>query len=62
MPYLERPAIDQTLRFIASLPAGTAVVFDYSVPPESLGLMNRLIVRTMAKRVGVAVRDDHLRQ
>jgi methyltransferase (TIGR00027 family) len=51
VPYLERPAIDQTLRFIASLPAGTAVVFDYSVPPESLGLMNRLIVRTMAKRV-----------
>jgi methyltransferase (TIGR00027 family) len=51
VPYLERPAIDQTLHFIASRPAGTAVVFDYSVPPESLGLMNRLIVRTIAKRV-----------
>ncbi|MEA2162027.1 MAG: hypothetical protein QOK37_154 [Thermoanaerobaculia bacterium] len=51
VPYLERPAIDQTLRFIAALPSRTAVVFDYSVPPESMGLMNRIIVRTMAKRV-----------
>lgn len=51
VPYLERAAIDQTLSFIASLPARTAVVFDYSVPPESMGLMNRMIVRTMANRV-----------
>ena len=51
VPYLERPAIDQTLSFIASLPPLTAVVFDYSVPPESLGWMSRLIVGRMAKRV-----------
>jgi methyltransferase (TIGR00027 family) len=51
VPYLERPAIDQTLSFIASLPSGTAVVFDYSVPPESLPWMSRLVVHRMAKRV-----------
>jgi len=54
VPYLERPAIDQTLSFIASLPVGTAVVFDYSVPPESLPWMSRLVVRRMAKRVAAA--------
>ncbi|HEX3070708.1 MAG TPA: SAM-dependent methyltransferase [Thermoanaerobaculia bacterium] len=54
VPYLERPAIDQTLAFIASLPAGTAVVFDYSVPPESLPWMSRLVVHRMAKRVAAA--------
>jgi methyltransferase (TIGR00027 family) len=54
VPYLERAAIDQTLSFIASLPAGTAVVFDYSVPPESLPWMSRLVVHRMAKRVAAA--------
>jgi methyltransferase (TIGR00027 family) len=51
VPYLERPAIDATFRFIASLPAKTALVFDYAVPPESLSWMSRLIVNEMAKRV-----------
>ena len=54
VPYLERPAIDQTLSFIASLPAGTAVVFDYSVPPESLSWISRLVFHKMAKRVAAA--------
>jgi methyltransferase (TIGR00027 family) len=51
VPYLERPAIDQTLSFIASLPSGTAVVFDYTVPPETLGWISRRIVLKMAERV-----------
>lgn len=51
VPYLERPAIDATFRFIASLPTKTALVFDYSVPPESLSWTSRLIVNEMAKRV-----------
>jgi methyltransferase (TIGR00027 family) len=51
VPYLERPAIDATFRFIASLPKKTALVFDYSVPPESLSWTSRLIVNEMAKRV-----------
>jgi len=51
VPYLERPAIDATFRFIASLPKKTALVFDYAVPPESLSWTSRLIVNEMAKRV-----------
>jgi len=51
VPYLERPAIDQTLSFIASLPRGTGVVFDYTVPPETLGMTSRVVFYAMAKRV-----------
>jgi methyltransferase (TIGR00027 family) len=51
VPYLERAAIDATFRFIASLPAKSAVAFDYAVPPESLGWAARLIFWRMAKRV-----------
>jgi len=51
VPYLERPAIDATFRFIASLPKKTALVFDYAVPPESLSWMSRLIFNEIAKRV-----------
>lgn len=51
VPYLERPAIDQTFGFIASLPPGTAVVFDYAVPVSMLGWMGRLVFRIMANRV-----------
>jgi len=51
VPYLERPAIDATFRFIASLPGKSAVAFDYAVPPESLGWTARLIFWQIAKRV-----------
>jgi methyltransferase (TIGR00027 family) len=51
VPYLERPDIDATFSFIAALPAGSAVVFDYAVPPETLSWMGRLIYKRMAKRV-----------
>jgi methyltransferase (TIGR00027 family) len=51
VPYLERPAIDATFRVIAALPQGTAVVFDYAVPPEMLSWTGRLIYGQMAKRV-----------
>lgn len=36
VPYLTGPAIFSTLGFIAGLPGGAHVVFDYSDPPESL--------------------------
>jgi methyltransferase (TIGR00027 family) len=51
VPYLERPDIDATFGFIASLPEGSAVVFDYAVPPETLSWTGRMIYRRMAKRV-----------
>jgi methyltransferase (TIGR00027 family) len=36
VPYLTASAMWGTLEFIASLPGGTQVVFDYANPPESL--------------------------
>jgi methyltransferase (TIGR00027 family) len=51
VPYLERPEIEETFRFIAGLPKGSAVAFDYAVPPETLSWAGRLIYRRMAKRV-----------
>jgi methyltransferase (TIGR00027 family) len=49
--YLEMPAIDATLQAVASLPAGTAIVFDYGVPPESLEGRSRAAVEWMRERV-----------
>lgn len=34
--YLTEPAFRQTLQFVTALPAGSAIVFDYSVPAASL--------------------------
>jgi methyltransferase (TIGR00027 family) len=51
VPYLERPEIDATFRYIASLPKGSGVAFDYAVPPETLSWTGRMIYRRMAKRV-----------
>jgi methyltransferase (TIGR00027 family) len=48
--YLERDAIDATLRFIASV-HDTSVVFDYAVPPSQLGLAARIAVKALANRV-----------
>jgi methyltransferase (TIGR00027 family) len=36
-PYLTKEAIWETLGFIASLPRGAHVIFDYTNPPEALG-------------------------
>lgn len=36
VPYLREEAIFSTLRFIANLPGGAHVVFDYSDPPDTL--------------------------
>lgn len=42
VPYLTKPAVWSTLGFIASLPNGAHVVFDYSDPPASLSPEARL--------------------
>jgi methyltransferase (TIGR00027 family) len=44
VPYLDRQAIVATLRVIASLPRGTAVVFDYGATFASLGWFSRFVV------------------
>ncbi len=52
--YLSRAAIMGTLGFVARLPRGSGVVFDYAVPPASLGLLRRLAVRALMQRVAAA--------
>ena len=49
--YLTEEAFWTTLRFIASLPAGSGVVFDYVVTPESLGLVDRIGLKALMRRV-----------
>lgn len=49
--YLTPEAVDRTLAFIASLPKGSGVVFDYAVPRESLNWIGRFVFDRMAARV-----------
>jgi methyltransferase (TIGR00027 family) len=52
VPYLTREAVMNTLGFIASV--GGGVVFDYSVEPASLSMMQRAVFEFMAARVARA--------
>lgn len=54
VPYLEREAIETTLRAIAAMPRGTSVVFDYGCAPESLSAVGRAVFARMAERVAAA--------
>jgi methyltransferase (TIGR00027 family) len=54
VPYLERPAIEAVLRYVASLPRRTEIVFDYGVPPKSLPLIVRIFYWRVARRVAAA--------
>jgi methyltransferase (TIGR00027 family) len=54
VPYLTREAAFATLRFIAARPQGSGVVFDYAIPPESMGLMERVAFEILAERVARA--------
>jgi methyltransferase (TIGR00027 family) len=50
-PYLTHDALFGTLRFIASLPRGTTVVFDYALAPSALSWRGRILRWFMARRV-----------
>lgn len=52
--YLTGEAIDATLRFVASLPPGGGIVFDYAVTRESLGFAEGMALDALAKRVEAA--------
>jgi len=52
--YLTRATVFDTLRYVASLPRGSAVVFDYATALSRLSLARRLIVRTVMLRVAAA--------
>ena len=49
--YLTDQAIKATLEFVASLPAGSRIVFDYMVLPELLDPMARRVFDFLANRV-----------
>lgn len=53
-PYITSGAIASTLRFVATLPAGSGIVFDYTVPPSSLDPGARLAFDGLAQRVAAA--------
>jgi methyltransferase (TIGR00027 family) len=54
-PYLEEAAISKTLGDIAALTAaGGGVVFDYSIPPSSIGFIQRFFFRRLERRVAKA--------
>ncbi|MCG5262232.1 class I SAM-dependent methyltransferase [Cupriavidus gilardii] len=50
-PYLTDAAIDSTLRYVASRPAGTRIVFDYRVDAGVLPPFERVMAAHMAEQV-----------
>lgn len=54
VPYLTRDAILATLGFIAGLPRGTAVIFDYGEPPSERDAAAAAAHREMAERVAAS--------
>jgi methyltransferase (TIGR00027 family) len=53
-PYLTRQACMTTLRFIAGMPAGSGVVFDFAVDPALLNAGQRMALAVLSKRVAAA--------
>lgn len=53
-PYLTRAAFDATAGFIAKLPAGTGVVFDYALERRLLSTTQRIAMDAIAARVAQA--------
>jgi methyltransferase (TIGR00027 family) len=53
-PYLTIEGVMTTLRFIASAPIGSGVVFDYATSPSLLTPAQRLVIDAMANRVAAA--------
>ena len=54
VPYLTLDAFRATLETIAKLPAGTAVSFDYALPPETLNPLRRPGFQALSERVAAA--------
>jgi methyltransferase (TIGR00027 family) len=52
--YLSRAAVLATLGYVAGLPRGSGIVFDYAVPPATLDLIRRVVVRAVMRRVAAA--------
>ncbi len=53
--YLSREAVMSTLSYVARvLPRGSGIVFDYTVPPASIGVLRRIVVSAIMRRVAAA--------
>lgn len=53
-PYLTENAVNSTLQYIASLPAGSGIVFDYAISPSLLNPIQRMAFDALARRVALA--------
>ncbi|MGB6973094.1 MAG: class I SAM-dependent methyltransferase [Terracidiphilus sp.] len=54
VPYLTREAFRATVAYIAGLPEGSGVSFDYAVDPATLSLSRRIALKMLAARVAKA--------
>ena len=54
VPYLTRESCMATLGFIAGMPSGSGVAFDFAVDPKLLGLRQRLALYVLSRRVAAA--------
>jgi methyltransferase (TIGR00027 family) len=54
VPYLTREAFDNTIRFIAAMPRGSAVAFDYSIPRTAMNALQQIAFDMLAARVARA--------
>jgi methyltransferase (TIGR00027 family) len=54
VPYLTLAAARATLAWIGGLPPGSAVAFDYAIPPHTLNRMERMAFDALAERVARA--------
>lgn len=50
-PYLTRPAFEGTVRFVATMPAGSGMAFDFAVEPSALGFLERAALDELSRRV-----------
>jgi methyltransferase (TIGR00027 family) len=57
--YLRAPTITATLAYIAGLPRGSTLVFDYAVPPQALAPLRRAFYRGRLLRVAAAGEPWH---
>jgi O-methyltransferase involved in polyketide biosynthesis len=51
VPYLTEKAFEVTLEFLAAMPAGSGLVFDYAIPRSSLNAIEQAAFDAQATRV-----------
>lgn len=60
VPYLTPDAFAATARVLGRLPAGSSLVFDYSLPREALPPVEQLMLDSLSARVALAGEPFHL--